>query len=94
MSSIPTVRIYARNLELLAFKRGWDPTQTASMLGVSADSFRRLRAGKSRFICADLLNAALELFDCSPNDLLLPQPGVDYSNSATNRTSSLGNSTT
>jgi DNA-binding Xre family transcriptional regulator len=74
----PLIRIYARNIELLGFKRGWDSTRLASELGISTNTFRRLRSGVNRYICTDLFRTVLKLFDCSPNDLLLPQDGVDY----------------
>lgn len=72
------IRIFARNIEFLGFKRGWDSTRIAKELGISCTTFRRLRSGVNRYICSDLLQTALKVFNCSPNDLLLPQDGVDY----------------
>jgi DNA-binding Xre family transcriptional regulator len=79
MNSTPLIRIYTRNIEHLAFKRGWDSTRLAVELGISSNTFRRLfRSGLSRYICTDLFQTALNIFDCTPNDLLLPQDGIEY----------------
>ena len=74
----PLIRVYVRNMELEGFKRGWNSTQLANKLGISANTFRRLRSGANRYICAELLQTAMSLFKCTPDNLLLPKDGIDY----------------
>lgn len=73
------IKVFARNIQLEGFKKGWDSSRIAQELGISANSFRRLRAGTNRYICGDLLQSVMTLFNCTPNDLLLPHDGIDYS---------------
>lgn len=73
------IHIYARNVEHRAFMRGWQAPRLATELGVTLNTVNRLRFGRSRFIDPEVLAGLLELFNCAPDDLLLPQPGIDYS---------------
>lgn len=75
----PLVHVYARNVDHRLFMRGWLPPRLAAELGVTINTVNRLRCGRSRFIDPEVFTCLLELFDCEPNDLLLPQPGLDYS---------------
>lgn len=74
----PLLHVYARNVQHCAFKRGWSSTKLASELGVSLNTINRIRFGRSRYIDPEVFVALLKLFGCTPNDLLLPQPGIDY----------------
>lgn len=70
--------VYARNVEHQAFRRGWTSTQLARKLNVTPNSLNRVRFGRARYIDPELFEALLQLFRCEPNDLLLPQNGLDY----------------
>lgn len=70
--------IYARNVEHWAFKRGWSSTRLAAELNVTPSALNRVRFNRGRYIDPELFTALLDLFSCEPNDLLLPQPGLDY----------------
>lgn len=74
----PLLATYARNVEILACKRGWTFARLARELSVSDDVLHRLRYYRGRYIDPDLFVSILELFNCEPNDLLLPQPGIEY----------------
>jgi transcriptional regulator with XRE-family HTH domain len=50
----------------------------AHELGVSHNTLNRIRFGRSRYLDPEVFTALLELFGCEPNELLLPQPGIDY----------------
>lgn len=70
--------ILARNLEFHAFKKGWDPGRLADELGITRATLNRIRFCHNRYIDPDIFNDLLRVLDCSPNDLLLPQPDIDY----------------
>jgi len=70
--------VYARNVELLAFKRGWGPTRLATELGVTTNTINRLRTCKAKYLDLDLFKELLRVFQCQPNDLLQPHQDVDY----------------
>lgn len=74
----PLLHVYARNVEHCAFKRGWSHAKLAHELGVTLNTLNRIRFGRSRYLDPEVFVALLELFACEPNDLLLPQPGIDY----------------
>ena len=74
----PLLCVYARNVEHCAFKRGWTPTRLAHELGVTLNTLNRIRFGRSRYLDPEVFVALLEIFGCEPNDLLNPQPGIDY----------------
>jgi len=73
------VTIYARNVEHCAFKRGWSAPKLATELGVTLNTLNRIRFARSRYLDPEVFVALLDIFECEPNDLLLPQPGIDYS---------------
>lgn len=73
------VQIYARNVEHHAFMRGWSSPKLAEELGVTLNTLTRIRYARSRYIDPDVFSALLRVFGCTPNDLLLPFPGIDYS---------------
>ncbi|MGA0103177.1 MAG: helix-turn-helix domain-containing protein [Steroidobacteraceae bacterium] len=70
--------VYARNVEFFAFRRGWSYTRLADELGITSNTLNRLRFARSRYIDPEVFAALLEIFACEPNDLLLPQPGINY----------------
>lgn len=78
----PLLHVYSRNVEHCAFKRGWTAARLASELGVSLNTLNRIRFVRSRYVDPEILDALLEIFGCEPNDLLLAQPGIDYSSDA------------
>lgn len=78
LSTSRLFRIYARNIELMAFKRGWSVDTLASRLGVSSHTITRIRRNRARYIDPEVLLAVLDVFGCTPNDLLLPQEGIKY----------------
>ena len=77
------LRVYSRNIDILAFKRGWNTTRVAAALGVTANTLRRVRQKRNHYIDPELLAALLDVFECTPNDLLLPQAGIDYPSDVT-----------
>lgn len=70
--------IFARNLEFLAFKRGWNTGRLAEELGITRATLNRIRFCQNRYIDPDIFQDLLRLLECSPNDLLLPHPDLDY----------------
>lgn len=78
ITSARLLRIYARNIELLAFKRGWTQETLATRLGVSTNTLIRIRRHQAKYIDPDVLLALMDVFDCTPNDILLPEEGVNY----------------
>jgi DNA-binding Xre family transcriptional regulator len=74
----PLLHIYARNVQHLAFKRGWSHSRLATELGVTLNTLNRVRFARGRYIDPEVFVALLDLFGCDPNDLLSPQPGIDY----------------
>lgn len=78
MSNPPLTKVLARNVEYLAFCRGWTRPQLTDALGISPHVMSRLRRAEGRFIDAELLESCLRVFDCTPNDLLIPHPELVY----------------
>jgi DNA-binding Xre family transcriptional regulator len=74
--------IYARNIELQAFKKGWSANRLALEIGTSVPTLNRVRFCRSKYIDPELFQDLLRVFKCTPNDLLLPQPDIDYTLSA------------
>lgn len=74
----PLLHVYARNVQHLAFKRGWSHGRLATELGITVNTLNRIRFARSRYIDPDVFTSLVEVFSCEPNDLLLPQPGIDY----------------
>lgn len=71
--------IYARNIEVCAFKRGWSMRHLAEEAGCTVATLTRVRMRHNKMIDPELLASLLSVFDCRPDDLLLPHPDVDYS---------------
>lgn len=74
----PLLAIYSRNVQYYAFKRGWTKARLITELGTSVNTINRIYTGTGRYIDPELFAALLELFDCEPNDLLLPREELDY----------------
>lgn len=72
------LRVYARNVELWACKRNWSFARLARELGVNANALMRIRSSRNRYIDPELFGALMDVFGCEPNDLLMQQPGIDY----------------
>lgn len=74
----PLLSIYGRNVEVQAFKRGWSGAYLSTRLGIKPHTLNRIRLGRNRSIDPEVLEALTDLFGCTYNDLLLPQPDIDY----------------
>ena len=74
----PILRVYARNVEIWMCRRALTSADLVRELGASPHTVTNLRRTRGRWIDPELLAGLLDLFGCTPNDLLLPQPGVDY----------------
>jgi DNA-binding Xre family transcriptional regulator len=72
------LHIFARNVQHYAFKRGWSSAQLAARLGITPHTMNRIRYGRGRYLDPEIMAEMFLLFQCEPNDLLLPQPGIDY----------------
>lgn len=84
MTDSPAIVVtFWRNLEWYCFQRGWTNDRLADQLGVSKNTLNRLRFGRSRYIDPEILVSSLEVFELTPNDLLLSKPEVEkrYANS-------------
>lgn len=78
MADTPDIVItFWRNLEYYTFLRGWTNERLAEQLGVSKNTLNRLRFGRSRYIDPEILVSSLEVFELTPNDLLLSKPEVE-----------------
>ena len=78
MTDISAVVVtFWRNLEWYSFQRGWTNEKLAEQLGVSKNTLNRLRFGRCRYIDPEILVASLEVFELTPNDLLLSKPEVE-----------------
>ena len=78
MDSSPAIVVtFWRNLEWYSFQRGWTNERLADQLGVSKNTLNRLRFGRCRYIDPEILTSSCEVFDLSPNDLLLSKPEVE-----------------
>ena len=78
MTDAPAIVVtFWRNLEYYSFLRGWTNERLADQLGVSKNTLNRLRFGRSRYIDPEILTSSLEVFELSPNDLLLSKPEVE-----------------
>jgi len=72
------MKIYARNLLFEAFTRNWTTEQTAKELETTIHVIGRIRRGETIYIDLDILSKALEVFNCTPNDLLLKREYLTY----------------
>lgn len=71
--------VYARNIDLMLFKRGWSLSRLAKEVGITVPTLTRVRLRHNKYIDPELFSSLLRVFDCRPDDLLLPHPDVDYS---------------
>lgn len=72
------LQVFARNVELLAFKRGLARRDLATRLGVTPHVMHRVLECRNRSIDPELVATLLVFFNCSPNDLFLRHPDVSY----------------
>lgn len=72
------ITIYGRNIEIFAFKRGWSMRHLADEAGCTVATLTRVRMRHNKTIDPELLASLLSIFNCRPDDLLLPHPDVDY----------------
>jgi len=70
--------IYAKNIDLLAFKRGWSMSYLADQVGVTVPTLTRVRLRHNKYIDPELFSAFLTVFECRPDDLLSAHPDIDY----------------
>lgn len=71
-------QIFARNIELLAFKRGLKRADLAQRIGVSSYVLNRILECRNRHLDPEIVAELLKLFACTPNDLFLPHSDVNY----------------
>ena len=78
MTDTPSIVVtFWRNLEWYCFERGWSNERLAEQLGVSKNTLNRLRFGRCRYIDPEILVSSCEIFELTPNDLLLTKPEVE-----------------
>lgn len=77
--SHPLMRVYARNLDYQLFKRGWTAQHLASELGLDTRTVTRLRNAQVGRIDPELFTAMCDVFQCTPNDLLMRHDELIYS---------------
>lgn len=78
MTAAPAIVVtFWRNLEYYSFLRGWTNERLADQLGVSKNTLNRLRFGRSKYIDPEILVSSLEVFELTPDDLLLSKPEVE-----------------
>lgn len=72
------MRVLARNLDYQLFLRNWTAQHLATELGLDARTVSRLRSARVSRIDPELFQALCDVFDCTPNDLLLPRDELIY----------------
>lgn len=72
------IRIYSRNLQFETFVRDWSIDKVAEMLGTTPNAISRIRREASVYIDVDILTRCLEVFNCTPNDMLLERDYLNY----------------
>ena len=65
------------NLEYYAYQRGWTNDVLAAQLGVSRNTLARLKSGRTRYIDPEILTSSCEIFELTPNDLLLRKADLE-----------------
>lgn len=75
----PILYVYSRNIEVLLIKHDLNYQELSEKLGVSYASLNRVKSNTAKFIDPEILRALMKHFNLRPNDLLEPQPGVNYS---------------
>ena len=74
----PLMRVFGRNMELLALKRGWTLKEVADKGELSYYHLTQVRNGKARYFDPDFIEGLLKTLEVTPNDLFLPQSDVIY----------------
>lgn len=74
----PLLRVFARNIDLLAFKRGLTRRELAEQLNITPYILSRVLNAQNRHLDPEIVSDLLAFFDCTPNDLLLPHADVTY----------------
>lgn len=69
--------IFWVNLEYYAYQRGWNSAVLATQLGITKYTLRRLRSGQCRYIDPEILASSCEIFELTPNDLLLRKADLE-----------------
>ena len=70
---------YSRNLEHQIFLRGWTVDTLVTRTGLGRNTINRIRKNRHKQVDPEALTKLCEVFNVSPNDLLLRQEGVAYS---------------
>ena len=78
MAIPPLMKVFGRNVELLALKRGWTLKEVADKGELSYYHLSQVRKGTARFIDPDCIEILLKTLEVTPNDLFLPQSDVIY----------------
>lgn len=78
MAIPPLMKVFGRNVELLALKRGLTLKEIADKGELSYYHLSQVRKGTARFIDPDCIEILLKTLEVTPNDLFLPQSDVIY----------------
>lgn len=70
--------VYSRNIEVRLALLGISHSEMAAKLNVSPTNITRIKNHIVKFIDPETLSELLRFFNCTPNDLLLKQEGVNY----------------
>lgn len=74
----PLMKVFGRNMELIALKRGWTLKEVADRGELSYYHLCQLRKGTARYLDPDCIEVLLKTLEVTPNDLFLPQSDVIY----------------
>jgi DNA-binding Xre family transcriptional regulator len=75
--------IYAKNIDLMAFKRGWSMAYLAELIGVTVPTLTRVRLRHNKYIDPEIFASLLRVFECRPDDLLSAHSDIDYTGPST-----------
>lgn len=69
---------YSRNIEYQCFRRQWSVDELVAKTGLSRNTIQRIRANRHKQIDALALSKFCEVFEVSPDGLLLRHEGITY----------------
>jgi DNA-binding Xre family transcriptional regulator len=69
---------YSRNIEYFCFKLQWTVDMLCEATGLSRNTINRIRANHHKHIDAHALTRFCNVFNVSPNELLLRIEGITY----------------
>ena len=74
----PLMKVFGRNMELIALKRGWTLKEVADRGELSYYHLCQLRKGTARYLDPDCIEVLLKTLEVTPNDLFLAMDDVIY----------------